>query len=390
MGGYAGTQRHRSSAVPLAWLYAALIVYASLYPFTGWGRPADPVFAFLGYGWPRWWTWFDLVANGAGYAPFGFLVYVALLRGGRSSGRSAVVALVLGALLSFSLETAQVFLPRRVASNVDLALNVAGTLLGVAVGTLLQARGGIARWERVRERWLVPRSAGGAALLVLWPVALLFPTAVPFGIGHVLGRIAAGLEAFLADSTLQAWVATRTGGGATALASPPVLARGAELGIVVLGLLAPCLVAYTIARPGWRRPALAAGGVLAGCTAITLSTALNFGPQHALAWSTPVALQGVLIALGCAVALGLLPGRLSAALGLVVVTMLVMLVAQAPDDPYFVESVHGWQQGEFIHFYGAAQWVGWAWPYAALVYLVARVSTRDGGGPARGWAGGRP
>ena len=28
------TQRHRSSAVPLAWLYGALIVYASLYPFT--------------------------------------------------------------------------------------------------------------------------------------------------------------------------------------------------------------------------------------------------------------------------------------------------------------------------------------------------------------------
>ena len=33
------TQRHRSSAVPLAWLYAALIVYASLYPFAGWRVP---------------------------------------------------------------------------------------------------------------------------------------------------------------------------------------------------------------------------------------------------------------------------------------------------------------------------------------------------------------
>ena len=389
MAAYAGAQRHRSSAVPLAWLYAALIVYASLYPFTGWGRPGNGILDFLGYGWPRWWTWFDLVANGVGYAPLGFLAYVALVRGGRGSGRSAVLAVVLGSALSSSLETAQVFLPRRVASNVDLALNVVGTLLGVAFGALLQARGGIARWERVRERWLVPRSAGGAALLLLWPVALLFPTAVPFGIGHVLGRIGTWLDEALADSTLQAWVATQTG-GATVLASPAVLPRGVELAIVVLGLLAPCLVAYTIARPGWRRSALAAGGVAAGCAAITLSTALNFGPQHALAWSTPVALQGVLIAFGCAVALGLLPGRLSAALGLVVVTALVMLVAQAPDDPYFVESVHGWQQGEFIHFYGAAQWVGWAWPYAALVYLVVRLSTREAGGPGVGWSGGRP
>ena len=27
---------HKSAALPLALLYAALIVYASLYPFTGW------------------------------------------------------------------------------------------------------------------------------------------------------------------------------------------------------------------------------------------------------------------------------------------------------------------------------------------------------------------
>ena len=32
--------RHRSSAAPLAALYAALIAYASLSPFTGWSVPA--------------------------------------------------------------------------------------------------------------------------------------------------------------------------------------------------------------------------------------------------------------------------------------------------------------------------------------------------------------
>jgi hypothetical protein len=54
-----------------------------------------------------------------------------------------------------------------------------------------------------------------------------------------------------------------------------------------------------------------------------------------------------------------------------------MLVAQAPDDPYFAQSLQGWEQGRFIRFHGAAQWVGWAWPYAALIYLLARLAARE-------------
>ena len=52
-------------------------------------------------------------------------------------------------------------------------------------------------------------------------------------------------------------------------------------------LLAPCLVAYTIARPGWRRLVLAGGAAALGFAAMTLSTAMNFGPDHAFAWRTP-------------------------------------------------------------------------------------------------------
>jgi hypothetical protein len=57
-----------------------------------------------------------------------------------------------------------------------------------------------------------------------------------------------------------------------------------------------------------------------------------------------------------------------------------MLVAQAPADPYFAESLNAWEQGRFIRFHGAAQWVGWIWPYAGLTYLLARLAVRD---PAR-------
>ena len=186
--------RHRSSAVPLSWLYAALIVYASLYPFTGWRVPGAGPFDYLLLGWPRWWTSFDLISNLLGYLPLGFLLFVAGVRGG-AARPAAAFACIGGTLLSLSMETLQNYLPTRVASNVDLGLNAAGTALGVAVGAALNWRGGIDRWQRLRERWFVARSAGGLALLILWPIGLLFPTAVPFGLGHVIGR----LLPFLAD-----------------------------------------------------------------------------------------------------------------------------------------------------------------------------------------------
>ena len=54
-----------------------------------------------------------------------------------------------------------------------------------------------------------------------------------------------------------------------------------------------------------------------------------------------------------------------------------MLVAQAPADTYFAQSLQGWEQGRFIRFHGAAQWVGWLWPYAAISYPLARLAARE-------------
>ena len=68
----------------------------------------------------------------------------------------------------------------------------------MGIGVLLDARGGIERWQLMRDRWFVARSAGGMALLLLWPIGLLFPTAVPFGLGQVLGRVQPVLAEMLA------------------------------------------------------------------------------------------------------------------------------------------------------------------------------------------------
>ena len=368
--------RHRSSAVPLAWLYGALIVYASLYPFVGWRVPGVGILDFLTLGWPRWWTTFDLVANLLGYTPFGFLLVVALLRSGRGAGSATLVAIAGGTLLSLSMAVLQNYLPHRDSSNVDLGLNALGTALGAGLGAALHWRGGIALWQKRRDRWFVARSAGGLALLVLWPVGLLFPTAVPFGLGHVLGRLQAFLAELLSDTPVAAWTEGWTAVGASEAAAR-ALSPAAELSIIVLGLLAPCLIAFTIANSGWRRAVLVVGAALVGVATTTLSTALNFGPSHALAWTTQQALQALAIGTGSALLLGFVPRRVAAGFGLIALTALVMLVAQAPADPYFAQSLQGWEQGRFIRFHGAAQWVGWIWPYAAIVYLLARLAARE-------------
>jgi hypothetical protein len=75
--------------------------------------------------------------------------------------------------------------------------------------------------------------------------------------------------------------------------------------------------------------------------------------------------------------LSLAPRRAAAGLGLVALTALVVVVTQAPSDPFFAQSLQAWEQGRFIRFYGVARWVGWLWPYAAIAYLLARLGARD-------------
>jgi VanZ family protein len=365
--------RHRSSAAPLAWLYAALIAYASLYPFAGWQFPGASPLAFLSLPWPRWWTWFDLVTNLLGYIPLGALVFGALVRSGVRVRPALLFACAAGTGLSLVMEFLQNFLPQRVASNVDLGVNALGTLGGAALGWWVHVRGGVERWQAARERWFIARSAGGIALLLLWPVGLLFPLPVPLGQGQVLVRIQETLALWVEGTSLAPWVE----GWADADLERTALSPGGEFALIALGLLAPCMIAFAISRPGWRRVVLVWGAVALGCFATTLSTALNFNPQHMLAWSTPQALAALAFGAVVASMLSVIPGRAVAGVGLIVLTALVIVVAQAPADPYFAQSLQLWEQGRFIRFHGAARWVGWLWPYAAIVYLLARLGSRD-------------
>lgn len=365
--------RHRSSAAPLAWLYAALIVYASLYPFTGWRYPGVSPLAFLALPWPHWWTWFDIITNLIGYIPLGALVFGALVRSEVRIRPAVVLACVAGTGLSLTMELVQNFLPHRVSSNVDLGTNTLGTFAGVALGWWVHVRGGVERWQVARDRWFIARSAGGIALLLLWPVGLLFPLPVPLAQGQVLARVQEMLAQWVEGTSIAPWFE----GWADAELERTALSPGGEFALIALGLLAPCMIAFSVARPGWRRLVLVLGATTLGCLATTLSTALNFNPQHLLAWGTPQALAALAFGAVLASLISLAPGRAATGLGLIVLTALVTVVAQAPADPYFAQSLQLWEQGRFIRFHGAARWVGWLWPYVAIVYLLARLGARD-------------
>jgi hypothetical protein len=202
---------------------------------------------------------------------------------------------------------------------------------------------------------------------------------VPFGLGQIWPMLldaAAALAAWTEGVPwLAGWLPTLTPMGAPAAR----LSLLAEVALTALGLLAPCLLAFSVVRPGWRRLTLVTGVTALGLAGTTLSNALNFGPQHALGWLTPATLPAIAAAMLLAALAAGTPCRAAAALGLVATTALVVLSAQAPSDPYFADSLQAWEQGRFIRFHGVAQWVGWLWPFALLVHLLRRVGAREGG-----------
>ncbi len=363
--------RRRSSASLLALSYACLVVYASLYPFAPWQWPPGLTgLALLQLPWPRYHGNFDIQSNLLGYLPLGLLLMAAAVRTGLRLRQGLLLALLTPALLSFALECLQYFLPGRVPSALDWLLNAAGAALGALLGLALHAVGGLTRWHGWRERWFVPQSAGALALLAIWPMGLLFPPPVPLGLGQVLPRLQAGLGQLLADTP---WALQRA---SEAMPVHAALPPGLEALLTALGLLAPCLLALSVARPGAQRLALVVGAAGVGVLATGLSTALNFGPQHAWAWLTPGSLAGLALGLLVGGVMCLVSRRAAAAWGLVATTALIALVSEAPTDPYLAQSLAAWELGRFIHFYGLAQWLGWLWPSAVLVWLLALLTQR--------------
>jgi hypothetical protein len=208
-------------------------------------------------------------------------------------------------------------------------------------------------------------------LLALWPFALLFPAAVPLGLGQVLERAENTLAEWLEATPFLEWLPVRE------IELQP-LVPAAELLVVALGAFIPCLLGYTVLRSTGRRAVFAACAIALGAGVTALSAALSWGPAHAWAWLSQPVTVGLAFGLVLALLMLPVPRRGCAAVLLLALVVHLSVLNQAPASVYFADTLQAWEQGRFIRFHGLAQWLGWLWPYAALAYVLLRISRREG------------
>jgi VanZ family protein len=364
----------------MTWVAIALIVYASLHPWSGWRWPDSQVFSWV---LPKLGTESlnDMVANVLGYLPLGLIWCLAHLRSQRHPAAAAVLTVLGGSALSYSMELIQNTLPARVPSMMDWVLNTLGTAWGALAALTVHALGLVDAWHRLRERWFIPQAGHGLALLWVWPIGLLFPPPLPLGEGQLFPHLRIALMEWTQDTPFQQWI----------LPSDPLTLWATvhsavdqsrwlpwvEASTVAAGLLAPMCVACAVARPRSFRVALLLSVVLLAVGVTMFSAALNFGPVHALTWVTIPSLFGLVMGSAGGTLLVNRSRTTCAALGVVVVLTLIGLIHLAPPDPYYAQTLQSWENGRFIRFHGLSRWFGILWPYVALLWLLGRLLGKD-------------
>ncbi len=353
---------HSLHGSPLARLSAlvavALVLYASLYPFTGWSDTGVDAFAYLSAPWPRYWVGLELTANLIAYVPLGAVLVWALYPMVRGHW-AVLLVLLLGSGLSASIEALQTYLPTRIASNVDLGANAAGTLLGAVAGALTARRlidgGAVMRW---RVRWFA-RDARSALLLAgLWVVLQVPRQPLLFGTGDVsvlIGDWLAPVARFLRPF----WVPT------------PEERMLAELLCTALAVLAASLLLTHRARsmaPRWLAPWLLVGAALA-CKVLLLPLA---NPSVSpFAWATVGALSGIVVGGLLASALAYAGSVWQRALGLTALLAQLLVVNFLPAEQYF-DAAMTLGRTRLFHFEQLLLGLAVVWPVAALWVFVRR------------------
>jgi VanZ family protein len=170
--------RPQSTQLPLyfAVLYGAMIVYASLEPASAWMAPIPGTPYFLFAPWPPRYARFDVVINVVAYAPFGLAV--ALVGARTAPPARFVIGTLGGAMLSLCMESAQMFLPTRDASTIDLLSNTVGAALGALIAVVFNGVPGLRQRIRAwRRRVFLEGRRGdlGLALLAIWFLAQVNP-----------------------------------------------------------------------------------------------------------------------------------------------------------------------------------------------------------------------
>jgi VanZ family protein len=348
--------------VRLAWIlglaYLLVVVYASLHPFGGWRLPPGEILLFLGAPWPRFITLQDILVNVGAYVPLGFLLSVGL--GSRyGAGRGALAATLIATAFSLAMESAQMFLPARIASNVDLLANGAGALLGAMAAPLFaptRILGG--RLHAARHRLFVDGIVADAGLVIvlLWLFTQFHPTVQPFGTGYL--RATFDLPVYFNHT--------------------PGLAFMSEALVVLFNLGGAGLMLSAFMRDG-ARPMRVIAFLAAAALAIKAYTAAELVQLTApLAWLTPGVLAGLCGAAAFLYAATRLPSAAQIALAAVCIVAAAAVINLAPENPYQNVPPRLLVRGasHFLSFSGIVRALSELWPALALGYLLGALAGR--------------
>lgn len=368
-----GVPRHSPVARVGLLCFTLLVIYASLYPFSGWVSNGISPFAFLTAPKPRYVTEFDVLTNVLGYCPLGALVVLALHP--RVSGaRATLLAFGAGALLSFAMEALQTWLPSRISSNIDLITNALGALLGAAVvAPFTAALIDRSRLGTLRAAWFEPHATFAIVLILLWPFAQIFPQEHLFGMGAIvrewvtdpdswpmaaltlvfpgLDQLREGIGLKPDDMQSQQLLESLTTACAwigTGLFASVAMRRHAPMIRLLVALLTSALLIKAAAAE------------------------LQFPEDNTFNWLSEGGRFGLLTGSLILVLLLRLPRWLRGVLAMVTLLALVILTNVLPPNPYAWVSEQGWRLGRFVHFNGLALWLGWLWPFLAFCYLAWR------------------
>lgn len=334
--------------------YGALVLVASLYPFSGWRVQAGEVLWARMAEWPRYYTWSDVALNVAGYLPLGLLLTLAL-RARLAAVAAGSVAVLGCVLLSGAIELLQGFLPSRVTSALDLFCNGVGALLGawlgLAVGEAWLLDGAPTRWRRAH---LVPETRADwvVLLLALWLFTQFNPAPLLF-----------------ANGDLRAW----SGGALTVVAWSPPLAMVTDAVVTALAVASVAGLCAWVMHGG--ALALRATGALAlmALALKSLAGVALLDAPNPFGWLAPGMGAGLAAGAVLAWTVTRFTPRRAAAAAVVAAIAGTALLNATPANPYLDEAPQPGRPGHSRSFRATAVAVAALWPFTAVaVVLLAR------------------
>jgi VanZ family protein len=332
-------RRYRGSLV----VWALLIAYASLYPFSPLRLPAAEALTGFLFG-PRYMIRSDIAFNVVAYVPLGLFAALYFRAG---DGRRAIAkAVALGAGYSLLMEALQLFVPSRHVSSVDVAANTFGALLG-ALAFVDPLHALLTRpLAQLRERLVSPGAWGdaGLVLVMLWLLAQLNPALPFFGAGDIGGEGEARVQIVVLQ-----WAAVAMAICGFGLFVSALLRADAGSLRVTLVLLSLALWLKFAAAP------------------------LLLQPHFRADWVDQARVGGIAVGVLALVPLRRLsrPGRIYLGLILILAGALFAKIFGAYSPVEALVRLFRWPHGQVGRFATLTRFLHELWPFAAVVFLSA-------------------